>query len=136
MSPTRVLTVVSLTFVSTLALAQASLHRPDPLDPDAPTTRLTVPKTFDEYVPYKEPKVGPWKDTNAAVSTDGMAGMDHSKMAGMKYDMGDMKTVPQRASGSQMQGHSMPVAPTAQPSQGGNTSQKPTQNSDHSTHKM
>ncbi len=127
MSPTHVLTFVSLTFVSTLALAQASAPRPDPLDPNAPATRLTVPKTFDEYVPYKEPKVGPWKDTNAAVSSDGMAGMDHSKM-------GDMKMAPQPGGGGQMQGHSMPVAPVAQPSQGGKTGQEPAQGSDHSKH--
>jgi len=134
MSPTRVLTFVSLTFVSTLALAQASVPRPDPLDPNAPASRLAVPRTFDEYVPYTEPKVGPWKDTNAAVSSDGMAGMDHSKMGDMKHDMGDMKTAPQPAGGSQMQGHSMPMAPAAQPSQGGTTGQEPAQGSDHSKH--
>lgn len=109
MSLTRMLAGASLAVVWASVYAQASSPRPDPLDPNAPTTTLTVPRTFDEYVPYKEPKVVPWKDTNAAVSPASGAPVS---------DMGTMK-MPQPAPARAVPVRPMPAGPA-----------------DHSDHKM
>lgn len=51
----RLLACAGLALVPVLAIAQASALRPDALDPDAPTTSLEVPRSFDEHAPFKEP---------------------------------------------------------------------------------
>lgn len=88
MSPTRLLALASLAFVPALALAQGQ-PRPDPLDPNAPTTALNVPRTFDDYARYQDPKVTRWQDTNKAAADDARGGMPH--------DMHDMAPAPASA---------------------------------------
>ncbi|GAB7547726.1 hypothetical protein [Cupriavidus sp. 8B] len=136
MSLTRMLAGASLAVVWASVFAQASTPRPDPLDPNAPTTTLTVPRTFEEYIPYKDPKVVPWKDTNAAVSGDGMAGMAHGAAGGMKHDMGTMKMPGASSPAAPMPGHTMPMGPVDKSLPEGGPSPAPGGNADHSNHKM
>jgi len=139
MSLTRLLAGASLAVVSTSVFAQASVPRPDPLDPNAPTTNLTVPRTFDEYVPYREPKVMPWQDTNVAVSPASAVqseGAGHGAHAGTKHDMGKMKmpeasapTTPKPAGATQAEpGHKSPTD--------SHSPQAPAGDTDHLNHKM
>ena len=100
---------------------------------NAPSTTLIVPRTFEEYIPYKDPKVAPWKDTNAAVSGDGMAGMAHGAAG---HDMGTMKMPGASSPAASMPGHAMPMAPMDKSRPEAKPSPAPAGNADHSNHKM
>lgn len=134
MSLTRMLAGASLAVVASLAVAQGATSRPDPLDPNAPPTSLAVPRTFDEYMSYKDPKVVPWKDTNAAVSTNGAAGKGDTDHGGMKHDMDTMAPAGASSPAAPVPSHAMPRGSAAQPSKDGKTDRAPA--TDHSTHKM
>jgi len=131
MSPTRLLAAASLAVVWASVFAQASTPRPNPLDPNAPTTNLTVPRTFDEYLPYKEPKVAPWRETNAAVSSASgvpSGGADDGAGADVKHDMGKMK--------AHEAAHPAQTEPAAGLLPEGKSLPAPAGNTGHSSHKM
>jgi len=136
MSPTRLLAGASLALVWASVFAQASAPRPDPLDPSAPATNLTVPRTFDEYLPYQEPKVAPWRDTNSAVSpTAGVqgGGMNHGGGAAMKHDMGKMSRP--AASPAPAPEAARPASAEGTPPDG-NTRHAPAGHAGHANHQM
>lgn len=65
-----VVLVVVATAVAGSVAAQGA-QRPDPKDPKAPAPAVTYRSSFEEYRPYTEPELVPWRRANEEVGAAG-----------------------------------------------------------------